>query len=224
MRSAGGPPGLPNSPVPTPLRNGKQPHGPPARAGQTTQCMVLTLEENPPELLAPLDDPSLQGREWCVALTRSRSEKKLAWYLAHRRIPYFLPMLETRTISRNAVRNPLFKQILFLSFSPHDGSLEEAKNSRCIATYWFTRNQPRLRQELALIASETCQSRSLRTEPRSLRTGDAVRVVSGSMEGLLGRVARMPDGTLRIYVHLQLLGVPCSMEVSPDLCKLLEAV
>jgi transcription antitermination factor NusG len=184
--------------------------------------MAIPVDENPPELLAPLDDPSLVGCEWCVARTKSRHEKVLAWHLVSVRVPYFLPMKLVRTVSRNTVLNPLFPGIVFICFRPGDSSLGLARESRLIGgNFMFTKLQARLRAELALIASETFASRTLRSEHGPFRTGDAVRVREGPMMGLEGRVAQMPgEAGPRIFVDLIFMGKH-SMEID---AKLLEAL
>jgi transcription antitermination factor NusG len=179
-------------------------------------CMALSAEENPPELLAPLDDPMVLSRQWCVVQTRSRREKKLAWCLARMGIPYFLPMVRTKTVSRNEVANPMFAGILFATYDPHDGTLDRIRATHHQSGYLFTRNQTRLRQELAMLAHGCITTRSLREEPRHFRVGDSVRIFQGPMKGLEGRVAQPGDSSKpRLYVELLLIGRLVSVEIDP---------
>ena len=184
--------------------------------------MALTEEQNPPELLAPLDDPMVVSRRWCVAYTRSRMEKRLAWHLARMGIPYFLPMVTEYTVSRNRVKNVLFRGTLFMTYLDNDESLDLARQSRCVAKFLFTDNQPRLRQELALLASERPERRTLRLEDHKLQAGDAVKIASGPMMGLEGRVGLSPGSREpRFFVELGLLGQLVSVEINPQLVEAL---
>jgi len=182
--------------------------------------MALAAEENPPELLAPLDDPMVVNRLWCVVQTRARREKALAWCLARMGIPYFLPMVRTRTVSRNEVANPMFRGILFATYDPHDETLDRIRATHHQSGYLFTRNQPRLRQELAMLAHGCITTRSLREEPRHFRVGDSVRVFQGPMKGLEGRVAQPGDSDQpRLYVDLPLIGTLVSVVIDPRIVQ-----
>ncbi len=58
-------------------------------------------------------------------------------------------------------------------------------------------------------------------EPRQIRAGEKVQVVDGELEGLVGYVEQVPDGTKKIAVRLDNLGY-AKMNVDGQLLKVIQ--
>lgn len=177
--------------------------------------MALKVEENPPELLAPLDQYAPPRYEWNAVVTKSRHEKRLAFHLSRQRIPYFLPMVARRTVSRNLVLSPLFPGFVFVAMEKGTDFWDVVRESHCVASIWPTRDQVRIFQELNLLASENVHNRTLVVaQERDLRIGDTVRVTEGPFAGMTGKVT-VRSGVTRLTVQLQLMGTVASMDIDP---------
>lgn len=155
--------------------------------------------------LADLDDPPRLGcaftleeipGDWRAAQVKANCEKRLAFDLLHRQIPYYLPMGESVTRSGRKTRVtlvPLFKGYLFIA-PPTDDCSAAFDTHRTLKVIPI-KNQLRFRRELANV--ERALNACPRLEPCPFAVeGATVRVSRGAFEGVEGKVIRRGAGTL----------------------------
>ncbi len=197
--------------------------------------MALALEENPPECPTPL--PLVRGR-WAVACTRANREKRLATYLLEVGLPYLLPMVATKSASRNRILNPLFDGFVFVASNPPRRGLaavgpndsEYANMLDCVRASGHTcgfihaRDQALLRSELALLAplpqlppGESCRRFNIEDaaalQQLAAAQGEVAFVAPHAFAGLHGVLTSNGSAHQRFAVILKLLGRAVSVEV-----------
>jgi hypothetical protein len=190
-------------------------NAPPDSATQE-KPMPIAQAENPPELSAP-DIQSITG-PWCVVKAKSKREKVLAAFLLEHGIDYFLPYVQG---SRDGILLPMFSGFLFMSFpSSNRWELDLARSSTHVFGYLHTDNQPRLKNEIAFIASETSLNRTLKLESSIPRKGQPVRFTKGIYKNFIGTINKDPiqdkQGRIRVFVLFMLMGQLASKLVRPD--------
>ena len=77
---------------------------------------MLKLSDNPPMILPGVEGVSRMQGSWWVGHTLARFEKAFAWEMLHRKIGYFLPMMERVRVSggrKRRVLAPLFPSYVF---------------------------------------------------------------------------------------------------------------
>jgi hypothetical protein len=125
--------------------------------------------DNPDTWLSAYDitpDQFSTNGPWFAVLTSPRKEKSLAGHLYSLGFPYFLPYRRRYTACRHYVALPLFPSVVFVgreaSAIPHTKFDLARLHPAWVRTHLTTRDQPRLVQELALIAAEPTESRCIR--------------------------------------------------------------
>lgn len=203
----------------------RSPKLPPAWNG--ANLVVLALADNPLEYLS---HPSSVPGEWAVAQTRSRQEKSLATAIASPPIgplDYFLPYQASRNAARSLTLTPFFPGIVFIALpsSPESraAALDLLRAAPQVYGFLFTKNQRRLRQELAALASEHPTERTLQREA-ALPIGTSVAVTEGPMQGLEGTVhgnlrPHETEPRPRFYVDMPLMGTVVSLEIDRNLLE-----
>jgi transcription antitermination factor NusG len=174
--------------------------------------MGLKIAENPSETAENYPDLSVIRSPWLVACTYARCEKKLAEkiYCRYPELPYFLPLIAKRTLSRNISISCLFPGFIFVAASPESIGerviLEQKVKDVLIGTgfvhsFLTTPDQDNLRRELALLAQSSPAARTLRED---FPPGRRVRVAEGPLMGLEGVVESGEKQT--IIIRLTVLG------------------
>lgn len=170
----------------------------------------------------PLAPPAF-GEDWWVLQTRSRCEKKLARACARFGVRHYLPLRPPRRRMRTGLRRrparsgdprvPLFPGYVFACCAPsqRDLLLESGAIARMIAVQYPAPLLAELEQIRAALAAGV----DLAAGP-ALARGLRVRVASGLLSGVEGRVAGVRRDRVRLVLNVTLLGRSAEVEVDAD--------
>lgn len=179
---------------------------------------MLKVSENPP-LVWPADTSIVEfSGTWWVAHTKARNEKAMAWQLANKQVPYFLPM--SWKVSRKSGRTirslmPLFPGYVFFCGDQAE-RLEALKTNRTAAIIQVI-DQERLVRELAPI--ETVLQLGKPVVPHDyLKVGQRCRVIAGPLIGTEGLILQTPKET-RLVMQVEMLGQAASVEIDYDMVE-----
>ena len=178
--------------------------------------MSLPLAQNPaskfPEDLFASDT---FANPWWIAHTKSRHEKALAHYLQSIGIHYFLPLFQKVQASRRRQRFsliPLFSGYVFFC-----GDLKaryQAFKSNHIARVIDVNDQKKLISELQQI--ERAMNGPIPFYPfKILKKGQRVRVKSGPLEGLEGKVSRK-SGKHRLVLEVTMISQAVAIDIESE--------
>ena len=151
-------------------------------------------------------------RRWWVLYTKARQEKVLSRELYARRTPFFLPLVSKRTNKGNRETvsyAPLFRGYVFISGTEADrlSALRTNRVSRVIEVPdpdCLVSDLQRLHRLILADAPLSVESR--------LTVGDRVRVCSGVLEGIEGRVLDR-RGRARLLVAIDFLQQGASIDI-----------
>ena len=182
--------------------------------------MTISFTRNPeslfPENILTADQ---SGRRWRVAHTKSRREKALAHYLAGAGIGYYLPMVCRQQKSNNRVRSsfiPIFNGYLF--FLADDSGRHAALRSNHIARVIDAGDEMKLLRELTQI--DKVLSEGAQVYPFDfIREGQWVRVKSGPLKDVVGRVVRK-DRNYRLVLSVEMIMQSIAVTIDADQVEL----
>lgn len=157
--------------------------------------------------------PEVDGpQRWWLLHTRPRAEKALARRMLSQEICFFLPLYKRTWRSRNRFLTsylPLFSGYLFLC---GDGQARQrALETNLVANCLVVGDQARMWADLARVYALMASGSALSPEDR-LVPGTRVEIVSGSLTGIQGKIAKR--GTqLRFFVDVDFLQQGVSIEI-----------
>jgi transcriptional antiterminator RfaH len=176
-----------------------------------------------PEGLLGEGTPTSDGEaKWWVAHTRPRAEKALARKLLSGQVSFFLPLYRKDWRAGGRARTSyalLFPGYLFLH--GEDRARLAALETNQVAGLLPVPDGEGLRAELRRVYQVMQSEQALSPEER-LRPGTPVRIVSGALRGLEGKVLRR-GGKLRFVVEVTLLQRGVSVEVESGMIQPLDA-
>lgn len=182
---------------------------------------MLKESENPP-IIFPEEKAiaDFQGT-WRVAHTKSRNEKALAWQMAKKNVPYFLPM--TWKVSRRKRRSyrsllPVFTGYVFFC-GDDERRLDVLKTNR-VANIIEVIDQARLLSDLAPIEKAIRQQQPLLPH-KYIKKGQLCRVIAGPLLGTEGIVIQRRQHT-RLVLQVEMLGQATSVEIDTDMIELIK--
>lgn len=154
-------------------------------------------------------------QNWKVLFVKPRTEKKVTEYCSLYHIPFYLPLREkTRVVQRRKVtfQLPLFPGYVFAKF-PASQRLELLQTNLVVRILEPISSRRMLR-DLIMVR------RALKADPalkpaKMLAEGRLVRIVSGSFQGVEGRVARMA-GTLKVILNVNMIGQAIAVTAGVD--------
>jgi transcriptional antiterminator RfaH len=162
---------------------------------------------------------SNDGR-WWLAHTLPRQEKMVAAALLPRRVPYYLPLITRKTLSRRRTRIgriPLFPGYVFV-FGTDEERLHVLKTNRVLAVHRVIDGES-LRLDLLRFAGLIALGAPLVPEAR-LVAGDRVRVKAGPFRDQEGIVIRR-NGKTRLLIAVNYLQRGASLEIDDCLLEYL---
>lgn len=143
------------------------------------------------QTLVAEDRPSEDDRRWWCLHTKPRQEKATARDLRIWKVPFYLPQVvrEERTPQGRKTRSvvPLFTSYLFLHGGQHDRLLS-LKSNRLVRVIDVT-DQARLNHDLCQIHQMLASGLAVVPET-TVPVGARIRILSGPLTGLEGRVLR----------------------------------
>jgi transcriptional antiterminator RfaH len=155
---------------------------------------------------------------WWVLHTRPRAEKALARKLLNFRRDFFLPLCKREWLSRGRLLSsylPLFPGYVFLRGD--DETRLQALQTNLVAHVLPVADAERLHVDLARIHRLMLEDSRMEPEDRLL-PGMAVKIVSGPLRGLEGKVLRRGKH-LRFFVEVQLLQRGVSVEIDSSMIR-----
>jgi hypothetical protein len=183
-----------------------------ARRAAADQC----VERFPADLLSDLSSPSqevdIRATTWWLGHTRPRQEKAVANDLFARRIPFYLPLVMRKAITRGRTRHvriPLFSGYVFICGSEAE-RLSALKTNRLL-TIQQVPDGNSLRRQLISIAQLIAAGAPLVREAR-LAAGERVRIKTGLFRGIEGIVLRR-HGKTELLIAIDFLGQGVSIEI-----------
>ena len=182
---------------------------------------MLKVNENPPLVWPEGKLIAEFSGTWWVAHTKARNEKAMAWQLATKGVPYFLPM--SWKVSRKSGRTirsllPLFPGYVF--FCGGDAERLEALKTNRTAAIIQVVDQNRLVRELSPI--ETVLQLGKPIVPHDyLKIGQRCRVIAGPLMGTEGLIIQTPKET-RLVLQVEMLGQAASVEIDFDMVEKIE--
>jgi transcription antitermination factor NusG len=182
---------------------------------------MLRAAENPPILSPSLRDVAQASGRWCLAHTKARAEKALAWDLLAKGIPYFLPLIPRTIVSGGRKRHallPLFPSYVF--FCGDEVMRAQAFTTDRICQTIPVTDQKRLVQELSTLHQALAANVPLDPHP-GFATGQRCRVSAGPFQGFEGIVVRRSQ-TARLVLQVSMLGQGAAMEIESDLVEPIE--
>jgi transcription antitermination factor NusG len=183
---------------------------------------VLKVSENPP-LVWPEDESIADFTGiWWVAHTKARNEKAMAWQLAEKGVPYFLPM--SWKVSRKSGRTVRSLLALFPGYVFFCGGeaerLEALKTNRTAAIIPVI-DQSRLVRELVPIEKVLRLGKAV-IPHNCLKVGQRCRVIAGPLLGTEGLIIQTPKET-RLVLQVEMLGQAASVEIDLDMVEKIES-
>lgn len=177
---------------------------------------ILDAETNlfPSNLLdlpVAIETDSDEAPRWWAFYTRSRQEKSLARELIERNVPFYLPLVPRRLLIRGrGVHSfvPLFTGYVFV-FGSNTDRVSALRTNR-VAHVLPVKDGEQLRNDLLKVRRLIELNMPLTVEARIV-PGSWVRVRSGPMAGMEGRVIRRKRGT-RLVVDVTMLQQSVSVE------------
>ena len=156
--------------------------------------------------------PGEAGREWYVFRTRPRREKKAAELFGELGLGHYLPLREK--VTRNGRRTftsrvPLFSGYVFGCCDL--GARLRLMQSGLLAQWLEVKDQQQLLSELQGIEIASGHGTGVVLYPR-LQRGQWVRVVSGPLAGVRGRISRRKE-CYRIVLDMTALQAAAAIEV-----------
>jgi hypothetical protein len=185
---------------------------------------MLKLADNPP-MRHPATASSLRELRggWCVAHTKARNEKALAWDLLSRGIPYFLPMIPRLRFSggrRRRMLLPLFPSYVFVCGDQRARIAAMSTDRLCQMIP--VHDQQTLIDELASLELALAGSADFDPYPFAA-VGKRCRVKAGPFQGVEGivvmRTAAGVSGAASLVLQVSMLGCGAAMEIDPDLLE-----
>jgi transcription antitermination factor NusG len=155
---------------------------------------------------------------WWLAHTLPRQEKIVATALLSRRVPYYLPLVTRKSLTRGrtrVARIPLFPGYVFVH-GDGDQRLAVLKTNRVLALRQVSEGE-KLRMDLRRFAELIALGAPLVPEAR-LVAGDRVRVKAGPFRGQEGVVLRR-NGKTRLLIAINYLQRGASLEVDDCLLE-----
>jgi transcriptional antiterminator RfaH len=137
-------------------------------------------------------------RRWWVLHTKPRQEKALARRMFDEQIPFYLPLLERKTVVRGRVvpsHVPLFASYVFLLADPEE-RIKALATQRVVRSL-EVQGQKELWSDLAQIDRLICAGLPV-TPEQKLYPGATVEIRTGPLAGLRGKVIR--EATRRRFV------------------------
>jgi transcription antitermination factor NusG len=180
-----------------------------------TGCEMPTLALEPcvfPPDLFGVGSSSLDDGCWWVYHTRPRAEKALARALLQRQIAFFLPLMPKSRKHNGRLfisHLPLFSGYVFMHGD--NAARIRALTTNLIARALQVPDQSELTADLARIHRLMATGASLLPEER-LVPGSGVRIISGPLAGLDGKILRRGK-RLRLHVEVHFLQRGASVEL-----------
>jgi transcription antitermination factor NusG len=138
--------------------------------------------------------PGFTGREWWVLHTRARQEKSLARQLMQSQVPFYLPLIPKRSLTRGRLFTsliPLFSGYVFLLCDRED-RITALTTNRVVHSLKVI-DQEQLWHDLTQVWRLIASGAPI-TPVDHLEPGDLVEITSGSLAGLKGRIIRAASG------------------------------
>jgi transcriptional antiterminator RfaH len=156
---------------------------------------ILPPEPNSyPETLFDGDAGFRADRRWWVLHTKPRQEKSLARQLLQSQVPFYLPLIERRSLIRGRVMKahvPLFPGYLFL-LAKREERVTALATNRVVHTLEVA-DQGTLWDDLTQVDRLIGTGAPITPEER-LEPGALVEITSGLLAGLKGRILRAANG------------------------------
>jgi transcriptional antiterminator RfaH len=183
-----------------------------------TDASTGCVEAAPPDPMNPPDplEPPGVGESWAVLYTRSRREKQVAHACTFLGVRHYLPLREhwTGLTRRRVYEVPLFPSYVFACLP--DGTRVEILRTGGIAKVIAVSHPEILLAELREIRAARAAGANLQPGlafPRGVR----VRVISGPLAGIEGRVADLRRRRSRewLVLNVSFLGQAAVTEIAP---------
>jgi len=148
----------------------------------------------PDNLFADDNAELRQGRLWWVLHTKPRQEKSLARQLVKTQVPFYLPLIEKRSVIRGRVMPahvPLFPGYVFL-LGVREERLTALATHRVVNSLEVS-DQQTLWTDLTQVNRLINTGAPITPEER-LEPGDLVEIMRGALAGLKGRIIRAASG------------------------------
>lgn len=156
----------------------------------------------------------MERRTWYVLHVKPRAEKKLNDFLAAMGVFHYLPLVrkETRVQRRKVVRYlPVFPGYVFTRLFP-DERIRALGTKNVVRT--IDVSDPRRMIHQLRQVEHACRLPADLKPVESFAAGECVKVVSGPLRGLEGRVRRVGNAT-SIVLTVDILGRALEATVSP---------
>lgn len=154
---------------------------------------------------------------WTCVRTRPRWEKKFAEWLRRRGTPHFLPLVPKRTCNARKVRTsliPLFAGHVFLK---GDYGKADFTDSGCVAYLLkpgCVAEAAEFNRQIRGVWTSLSEGKNPWREEQ-FEPGDNVRILSGPMKDVVGRIVRRVNAD-RFVVWIEMLGAGVSVDVPED--------
>ncbi len=173
-----------------------------------------SLDGAAPPCSGPVEPVEVGRTGWFAVWTRSRHEAAVASQLAEKGIEAFLPTLPRWSRwkdRRKRVHWPLFPGYCFVQFDPANSLA--VRSCAGVVTLVATGGKPAEIPAAEIESIRTLVMSDLQFDPCPLiHEGDTVKVVSGPLRGVVGRLVR--KGThARLMLAVDLIGQGVSVEV-----------
>lgn len=151
----------------------------------------------------------MDDRKWYALYTRSRAEKKLALELQYAGIEYFLPLvtrLKQWSDRKKKIEEPLFRSYLFVKIDSNDiWKVQNLPNAMRFVSFGGKPVEVPLRQIEAVKQYISDPDTDEEGETAAISEGQLVRIKSGPMEGLIGRMVHYQN-KFRLLVMIEAIG------------------
>ena len=172
------------------------------------------------ELFGDLE-PALEDKNWLVAHTKPRREKKLAEYSLRKEINYFLPLKDSTRIYQNrkiVFTKPLFPGYIFVKCSREEK--QDLTRSGHIAGFLKVIDEKGFLHDLKQIFAGKIKGGNLE-KTDYYESGTRVEIISGPFTGLTG-VVEDQNNVTEVKLQINLLRQAVSVKAATDQIKVLK--
>lgn len=159
----------------------------------------------------------MDNRKWYALYTRSKAEKKLALELQHAGIEYFLPLVQRLrqwSDRKKKVEEPLFRSYIFVKIESRDfWMIQNLPNAMRLVSFGGNPVEVPLQEILAIKHYINDPETEEEAEMAALTEGQLVRVKTGPMEGLIGRMVHYQN-KFRLVVMIETIGQSIRLNIA----------
>lgn len=142
-----------------------------------------------------------ENKKWFALYTRPRWEKKVAEILTRRKIENYCPLnkvVRQWSDRRKVIQEPLFTSYVFVRVSEPDVTSLKRFNGVINPVYWLGKPAVIRDSEIDTVRKFLSEYSNIKLEKTPVNVNDKIRVLSGPLMDLEGKVLSIANNTVKI--------------------------